>query len=424
MSRPIPRFRILRALKIISHVFMVLPLLYGLAGHTPAHALSVDQIRFGVHPEKVRLVLDLSEASDFRVFTLDNPARLVIDLPSFTWQAGSVAPQTGAHIASVRQGHLKEGVSRIVFDLQNPVKVQSAFVLTRRESKPDRLVIDYLQASPAEFSAQRGQILGTLETETTRTASAAASRTAGSLPVPAPTSKPRTVKPLVIIDPGHGGVDPGAVGTNNVFEKDVVLALSKELKKQLVQSGQYRVMMTRESDVFLKLRDRVNFARRHEADLFISVHADSLRRRNVSGASVYTLSETASDKQTAALAARENRADLIAGIDLSTEDDEVAGILVDLAMRDTMNQSKFFANILVDSFSTKGVSLLDNPHRYAGFAVLKAPDIPSVLVEAGFMSNRQEAHLLTTPSHRRKIATALKRGIDAYFEQVKKNQRI
>jgi len=391
-----------------------------LLGLAPAYALSVDQVRFGVHPEKTRLVLDLSGTTDFRVFTLADPYRLVVDLPAFTWQAGFIGANKDARISAVRQGNLKPGISRIVFDLSQPVKVPSAFILARQGPKPDRLVIDYSAASPAVFAAQKDQILGTLEPGKSRTAR----KTASAPAAPAPKIKPRTRKPLVVIDPGHGGVDPGAVGANNVFEKDVVLALARELKKQLVATGAYRVVMTRESDVFLKLRDRVNVARRHEADLFISIHADSLRRSHVRGASVYTLSETASDKQTAALAARENRADLIAGIDLSTEDDEVAGILVDLAMRDTMNQSKFFANTLVDSFSSKGVRLLENPHRYAGFAVLKAPDIPSVLVEAGFMSNHREARLLTTSEHRRKIARALRRGVDAYFEQVKKNQRI
>jgi N-acetylmuramoyl-L-alanine amidase len=204
----------------------------------------------------------------------------------------------------------------------------------------------------------------------------------------------------------------------------VVLALAKELKKQLEASGQYRVKLSRENDHFIKLTDRVKFAREHSGDLFISLHADSMPDKNVSGASVYTLSEKASDAQTARLAARENKADLIAGIDLNVEDKDVANILVDLAMRDTMNQSKFFANTLVQNLKSSNVRVLENTHRYAGFAVLKAPDIPSVLIEAGFMSNKKEADMLNSHAHRKNLAAALKQGIDRYFDQVRKNQRI
>ncbi len=405
-----------------------------------AQALSVDKARVGVYPDKTRLVLELSAASDFRTFTLDTPYRLVIDMPHFAWNAGDFDRPAASGITGLRSGALKPGISRLVLDMSRPTSVESAFILPEQAGKPNRLVIDYISVSPAQFQAMKSRVQGRLNVDdpaharNAPPALAAQTQAHAALDIasiPKPTAKPVSkppakpaYKPLIVIDPGHGGADPGAVGHNNIKEKNVVLALSKELKRQLESSGHYRAILTRKSDKFIKLSQRRKFARDRGADLFISLHADSLDKKNVRGASVYTLSEKASDKQTARLAARENKADLIGGIDLSVEDEEVASILVDLAMRDTTNQAKFFANKIVDTFKGLGLRVLDNPHRYAGFAVLKAPDVPSVLVEAGFMSNRREANLLNTSSHRNKLAKALHRGIDAYFLQVAKNQRL
>ena len=391
----------------------------------PASALSVDQLRFGVHDGKTRLVLDLSESSDFRVFVLGDPYRLVIDLPDFDWRAGPLSGPPDTGVKGVRHGNLQPGVSRIVLDINRPIGVHSAFMLPRQGEKPDRLVIDFGAVRPENFRQEMTKIHGTLTANAPVNSYAYENdaRTASSATAP-PIPQKKAKKPLIVIDPGHGGIDPGAIGANKIHEKQVTLALARELKSLLESSGQYRVMLTRDSDVFIKLGDRVKFAHKHEADLFISIHADSIEKPGVRGASVYTLSEKASDAQTERLAARENQADLIAGIDLSVEDEEVANILVDLAMRDTMNQSKFFANKLVDMYKARQLNLLDTPHRYAGFAVLKAPDIPSVLVEAGFMSNKQEAEMLNTPAYRKKVTEVLKNGIDAYFEQVRKNNRI
>ncbi|MFP4314278.1 MAG: N-acetylmuramoyl-L-alanine amidase [Alphaproteobacteria bacterium] len=400
--------------------------LCGLLTVQSALALSVNDVRFGTHPGKTRLVFDLSAVSDFRAFTLSDPYRLVIDLPAFDWRVGNVPANDGAGITAVRHGNLEAGISRIVLDLNRPINIENAFVLPAAQGKSNRLVVDIADVSHAAFIKGKGQSYGTLEIQKHYLKAPAEVRTAAlNAPAPFPPGKPKTLakKPLIIIDPGHGGVDPGAVGANGVYEKNVALALAKELKSQLLATGRYRVKMTREDDRFIKLGDRVHFARNNGGDLFMSIHADSLPRPNVRGASVYTLSNKASDAQTAKLAARENKADLIAGIDLSVEDDEVANILVNLAMRDTMNQSKYFANTLVEEMQLEGVKLLERPHRYAGFAVLKAPDIPSVLVEAGFMSNKSEANMLTTHEHRRKIAGALRDGINAYFKTVAENER-
>ncbi len=380
-----------------------------------AFALDVKDVRVGLHEDKTRLVMELDAPVDFQAFVLSEPYRMVVDLPDFSWKVAATSQLASAGISAVRHGQNKPGISRIVFDLNRPVSIQNAFMIPGRSGESDRLVIDFSNIAASLFSQVKGKSFGTLDPY-------AVPKSAGIIQqAPVPQSIVR--KPLVVIDPGHGGVDPGALGKGGVKEKNIVLALGKALRDELQRTGRYRVVMTRETDKFIPLRDRVKFARKHEADLFISVHADSVDSRNVHGASVYTLSEKSSDAQTARLAARENKADLIAGIDLSTEDEDVVNILVDLARRDTMNQSKFFAGKLVDVMPSHGVETLERPHRYAGFAVLKAPDIPSVLVEAGFVSNDNEARRLSTPSYRAKIAKALRLGVDAYFDQVQKNQR-
>ena len=218
----------------------------------------------------------------------------------------------------------------------------------------------------------------------------------------------------MVIDAGHGGVDPGAIGVRGTLEKNVTLAAARELRRQLEATGRYRVVMTRSDDTFLRLRERVNVARTNGAELFISLHADSHPNPNTRGLSVYTLSATASDKEAAALAQRENKADLIAGVNLSAESREVVDILIDLAQRETMNLSAHYAGMLVDNLR-EAVTLLPKTHRFAGFAVLKAPDIPSVLVELGYMSNREEERLLRDPDYRRRLMGAIVRATDAYF---------
>lgn len=387
-----------------------------------ANALDIETVRFGIHPEKTRMVLDISEITDFRVFALSSPYRIVIDLPTFQWNAGKIEHNSKAMITDIRQGKMNADISRIVFDMNNPVVINTAFILPKQGSKPNRLVIDYKTATESQFKKHKSTIHGTLSAEEYdgRT-------TQQSAPTP-PANEYRphhktAEKPLIIIDPGHGGVDPGALGPAKFHEKNVVLALGKELKRQLLATGRYRVLMTREKDVFIRLKNRVKFARKHGGDLFISIHADTIHKSHVRGSSIYTLSKKSSDAQTAKLAEKENRADLIAGIDLKVEDEQVAFILGDFLMNDTMNQSKFFANTLVQKLQSHKIKTLVNPHRYAGFAVLKAPDIPSILIEAGFMSNKQEAKLLSQSGHRKKIASAIRSGIDSYFNQVRKNER-
>lgn len=408
------------------HMLLILLCLGFTLTGTPAQALEVKQIRFGTHPDKIRMVLDISDVTDYRAFVLSSPYRMVIDLPTFHWTAGRVEKPKQAIISDIRQGKLVPGISRIVFDLESPITIQSAFLLPKQGAKENRIVIDYKRTTVQKFNATKNIIHGTLKIEDYQINKESAAQNTKAPRPPANTSRPLYAsrgKPLIIIDPGHGGQDPGAIGHSRIYEKTVVLALARQLKKKLLDSGKYHVLMTRNRDVFIRLKDRVKFARKNGGDLFISLHADSIHKANVHGTSVYTLSKKASDAQTAKLAEKENQADLIGGVGLSVEDEQVAFILGDFLMNETMNQSKFFANKLVSKLKSSRIYTLQNPHRYAGFAVLKAPDIPSILIEAGFMSNRKEATLLNQHTHRKKMAAAIYAGIDSYFSYVYQNEK-
>ena len=421
---------------VLRQITLATVMLLGM-GASAVHALDVKQGRIGKHPDKMRFVLELSDNVNFRAFTLASPYRLVIDLPKFDWRAGSSFVRRTNQVADLRRGKLTGGHSRIVLDMNKPLVIKDAFVINARAGTPARLVIDYRHTDRAGFRRQKSRIFGALSIKRRQKAgrqkskdkagtAGKAARVAAAAGRSKPSRKSSAVhKPLIVLDPGHGGHDPGAVvDAQNIVEKDIVLTFARELKQLLEQSGDYRVEVTRSGDTFISLGKRRRIAHEHEGDLFISLHADSIRDNNVRGASVYTLSEQASDKQTARLARRENKAGTIAGVDLSHESKDVSNILIDLAMRDTMNQSKFLANTIADKFQARSVKVLDTTHRYAAFAVLKSADIPSVLVELGFMSNPHEVRKLQSRSHRRKLAKALHSGVDAYFmrlAQFKKN---
>src|SRR6185369_14997393 len=254
------------------------------------------------------------------------------------------------------------------------------------------------------------------------TALAAALLWPSTVPTLRPGSASTAVLPLIYIDPGHGGPDPGTIGTTGTYEKDVTLAMAKELQRQLLATGRYRVKMTRDTDKFVALRPRFEMARRDHADMFISLHADANPFYSARGATVYTLSETASDSEAEALAAKENKADLIDGVDLSRQNNTVTSILIDLAQRETKNRSAAFAELLVHDMG-QVTMMLRNSHRFAGFAVLKAPDIPSVLIELGYLSDAQDEALLISPLHRTKLATAMLHAIDGYYTEMASGTR-
>nr|WP_262695644.1 N-acetylmuramoyl-L-alanine amidase [Kordiimonas aquimaris] len=226
----------------------------------------------------------------------------------------------------------------------------------------------------------------------------------------------------MVLDPGHGGPDPGNLGVIGVHEKVITLKIARAIRDELNKTGRYEVHLTRDRDIFHKVRERFRIARRHKADLFISIHADSIQNPKVNGGSVYNLSENASDKEAERLAARENKSDLIAGLDLDATDDTLTGILIDLAQRETLNYSAQFAEILVSEMRTD-VPMLRRAHRFANLGMLKAPDVPSVLLEAGYLTNKTNARFLNSKNGQRRIAQAVRRAIDRYFAELNTNAR-
>lgn len=369
-------------------------------------ATEVKNVRAGVTDERTRLVLDLSGKVDFKIFSLDNPRRVVIDFPTMSWPSDGQSLSDKGVVGKTRFGHFTENQSRLVIDLKKPALVNKAFTLAPASNLPHRFVIDLVETSAEKFAAQvvRDRAKKTRRAET-------------AVPEPAiktPTKQRKAGrKPVIVLDAGHGGVDPGALG-RKAREKNVTLAFARELARQLRNTGKYNVYLTRNRDIYIPLRQRVTIARKHDADLFISIHADAIKRKSVRGLSIYTLSETASDKEAADLARKENQSDIIAGIDFHDQPPEVANILIDLAQRETKNLSVEFANIVVDK-ARGATQLLDRTHRFAGFRVLKAPDVPSVLIELGFLTNRSDEKQLVSSSWRSKLATRLVKSVDTYF---------
>lgn len=344
-----------------------------------------------------RITMRLSDKGMAKVFTLNNPDRLVIDIPhqnDIRWLALPYG-YSGTYIRSVRTGAFDNKTTRVVFDLHT----LPGDVAVKTRSEEGTIIAVELGAY-----ARDAKLTQPSEPEVVK--------------------KPRVPDvPLVVIDAGHGGKDPGAIGPGGTKEKVITINYARALADALLATGRYRVYLTRDSDQFIFLRDRVKRARDAKGSIFISLHADAAGSRNVRGLSVYTLSETASDKEAAALAARENSADFLSEIDMPTNDEQVADILVSLAQRDTKERSEELADALVQAIGKKGVRLLSNTHRFAGFAVLKAPDIPSVLVEIGFLSNRTEEKNLQSEAYRKKVLAGILAGLDNYMEKRRNKAR-
>ncbi len=398
------------------------------SGPRPAAAgqTVVTDLRVGENEKTTRFVLDLSDRVEFRVFTLADPYRVVIDLPAVGWRLPvRPLPEGRGLLAKLRYGLFKPGTSRVVLDMNGPAAVDKAFLLVPLGAHPYRLVLDLVPTSRAAFLKRAGRPDARAASLTPVPARPrpgyGTSKTAVS---PLPLRKPRRggSKPVIVIDPGHGGVDPGTTSVGGIYEKHVTLSVAREMKAQLERAGRFRVVLTRGRDIFVRLRDRVAKGRDANARLFISIHADAIKNRTVRGLSVYTLSERASDTEAAALAEKENKADLIAGIDLTNETPEVTNILIDLAQRESMNESVRFASLLIKELRRE-TRVLRRSHRFAGFAVLKAPDVPSVLLEVGFLSNREDEKALRSKKYRAKLAQAVVRAVDRYFARVEEATR-
>ncbi len=272
----------------------------------------------------------------------------------------------------------------------------------------------FISSTMNEAGLKRRLALGVLVSGSIGLAMPALARTERTAPMK-PKPKPAPRLKVIALDPGHGGADPGTTGASGMHEKTVVYAVATALERELSAGRRYRVALTRRGDLFVPLRERVARARAARADLFISLHADAHPDPTVRGATVYTLSEGASDREAAALAAKENKADLVAGVDLRRQPDDVASVLIELTQRGTINQSRAFAGIMVDALHRSGVATLPRSHRQAGFAVLTAPDMPAILLEMGYLSNRADERLLLNRAHQQKLARAIAAAADRYF---------
>ena len=351
---------------------------------------------------RTRFVADLSAPVGYAVYVLANPYRVMIDLPQINFQLPEAAGKVSRGlVGQFRYGPVGEGQSRIVLETAGPVLIEKSFILPPQPGQPARIVVDLVKTTEEAF-AQKLKAAADQET--------ASIDPAPETPKPAPALR----RKRVVIDPGHGGIDPGAIGVRKTKEKDVVLAFGLKLKQILEATGQVDVIMTRADDRFLTLKERVKVARDNEADLFIAIHADTVRGQDVRGATIYTLSEKASDAEAEALAHKENRADIIAGVDLETENEQVTDILIDLVQRESKTHSLVFAKKAVNEMGPV-TAFTGKPMRSAGFMVLKAPDVPSVLVELGYLSSRQDESQLTSPAWQEKVASAMARAVTTYF---------
>src|SRR2546428_2426019 len=369
----------------------------------PNHFPVASDVRLGGDDTQTRLIVDLTEKIDIRAFTLANPYRVVLDMPQVTFQFPAKAGEAGRGlIKAFRFGLVMQAGSRLVIDLARPAQVDMAFVLGAANDQPARLVL-HLTATDREAFM--------------RTVALESRAPERSKPQAPPETKVNgDSRPLVVIDPGHGGIDNGTKAASGEMEKTIVLEFSLMLRDKIEKTGKYRVVMTRTDDTFVALGERVQLARARQASLFISIHADALARGegDAQGATVYTLSERASDARAARLAETENQADAIAGLDLSSEPKEIADILIDLARRETKTFSLQFAQTVVGQLKT-AARLHQHPLKSASFVVLKAPDVPSVLVELGYVSNKADLKALISAEWREHTADAIIRAVDAFL---------
>ncbi len=366
---------------------------------------------------KTRFVLDLDKTIAFRAFALADPYRVIVDIPQVSFQ---LPPGTGTGrglIKAFRYGLVMPGGSRIVFDLTGPARIASSYVLDATNGQPSRLVIDLEEVDRTTFVQSLGADSRPELRPAIAEAVASAVPTAGPVDAVVP-AKPATApdsRPVIIIDPGHGGVDNGTQ-SNGESEKNLVLGFGLALRDRIEKSGKYRVVMTRTDDTFIPLNDRVKIARSQSAALFVSIHADALPRGegDAQGATIYTLSDKASDAEAERLAETENKADAIGGVNLTEEPTDVADILIDLAQRETRTFSNRFARLLMGEMKNS-VRMHKHPLKSAGFRVLKAPDVPSVLIELGYVSNKGDLEHLVSDSWRSRTVGSMAQAIDAFF---------
>ena len=371
--------------------------------------------------KQTRFVLDLDKPIQFRAFALADPYRVVLDLPQVSFKLGAGTGVAGRGLVKAfRYGLVMPGGSRIVFDLTGPAKIAKSYVLEAANGQPPRLVLEFEEVDRTAFV----QLLAPENRPELRPAIADANAGAANAGVAQPdasivtaSTQPPDKRPVIVIDPGHGGVDNGTqAGGGDIMEKNLVLGFGLALRDKIEKSGKYRVVMTRTDDTFIPLGERVKIARNESASLFVSIHADALPRGegDAQGATIYTLADKASDAEAERLADAENKSDAIGGVNLTDEPTEVADILIDLVQRETRTFSNRFARTLMGEMKNT-VRMHKHPLKSAGFRVLKAPDVPSVLVELGYVSNKGDLEHLVSEDWRNKTVGSMAQAIDAFF---------
>ena len=347
---------------------------------------------------RMRVVVMFDQEPKFSTLLLANPHRLVFDLPEtrFGFDENSLAAR--GIVSRVRYGSIGKNRSRLILTLRGPFDVETVQVIKNETTSGYRLVADIVATSDQQFEAKLAAPHDVTGSTSLKVAS------------PSIDSEPRPF--IVMIDPGHGGIDSGAESLSGIKEKDLTLAFGEELRDRLAKESNIKVLMTRDDDTFLRLSERVRLARQYSADLFISIHADTINQGDIRGATVYTISDKASDSVARAMAERENKSDSIGGA-APEELPEVADILLDLTRRETHTFSLSFAEKVIGALQGE-VNLINNPHRFAGFQVLRAPDVPSVLIEIGYLSNAEDEKLISNPQWRRKLADRIATAIKAF----------
>ena len=410
-----------------------------------AEAPQINGVRSGALDDASRLVIETSQHLPVSLFLLAEPYRLVVDLPASRWRVGTkpVAGELSAPLfKGYRFGAPQSEISRLVIDLDTAAVPEQIFWLPPQDGR-HRLVIDLVTRGETAFRiAAQGLLKNQNQNQGFFTIPEPITRQAGATPLPRARPIPPTAsrakfvhgvpppppRPLaanrasgrvpprwvVFVDPGHGGKDPGAISVNGHHEKDITLKAAHELAKQLEATGRIKVVLSRRGDKYLRLRERIALARMNRADVFISLHADAAPSSKARGVSVFTLSDQASDKEAELLARRENKVDLIDGADLGSVDPEITPVLLGIFQRETKNQSSMLAGRMLMAFDD--LPTLKRGHRFAGFAVLKSPDIPSVLVEMGFLTNKQDERYLLDATYRRQIMQRVTRAVVAFLE--------
>ncbi len=356
--------------------------------------LSGDGVQISKRLNGFELAISISQPVPWRVFTLDNPRRLVLDFSELDWTGADAEALAGAvsRVSDVAMGTYRPGWSRMVLELDGPMKVARSEMAVTDDGA--EVVIALSDSDQDSFDAHVGAPESALFRES-------------QMAAPVTTAPRDSGRLMVVLDPGHGGIDPGAE-RDGAREKDITLAFARQLKEVLLRAGNIDVVLTRNDDEFVPLETRVTLARRAEADVFLSIHADALAQGRAHGATIYTLSEDASDAASEKLAERHDRADLLAGVDLSQTDDAVAKVLMDLARTETAPRSDALADALVEGLYSATQSTYKTPKMQAAFSVLKAPDIPSALVELGFLSSERDREKMLDPDWRQAAAEGIR----------------